>query len=33
MARELDPVYSFVSLAIGAIIFYWLFFRRSLPAA
>ena len=33
MARELDPVYSFVSLAIGAVMFYWVFFRRSLPVA
>jgi membrane protease YdiL (CAAX protease family) len=27
-ARELDPVYSFASLAVGALIFYALFFAR-----
>ena len=27
-ARELDPVYSFISLAAGAVAFYWLFFGR-----
>jgi membrane protease YdiL (CAAX protease family) len=25
-ARELDPVYSFISLAAGAAVFYWIFF-------
>ena len=33
MARELDPVYSFISLAIGAVVFYWVFFGRRLPAS
>ena len=27
-AREFDPVYSFISLAAGAALFYWLFFGR-----
>ena len=27
-ARELDPVYSFASLVVGALIFYALFFAR-----
>jgi membrane protease YdiL (CAAX protease family) len=31
MARELDPVYSFVSLAIGSVVFYALFFRSRPP--
>lgn len=31
-ARELDPLYSFISLAVGALVFYWIFFGRSRPA-
>ncbi|MNC87227.1 hypothetical protein D3C83_29320 [compost metagenome] len=27
-ARELDPAYSFISLAAGAAVFYWMFFGR-----
>ena len=27
-ARELDPAYSFISLAAGAAVFYWIFFGR-----
>lgn len=30
-ARELDAVYSLISLSIGALVFYWLFFRRGKP--
>jgi membrane protease YdiL (CAAX protease family) len=28
-ARELDPVYTFVTLVIGSAVFYWLFFVRA----
>jgi membrane protease YdiL (CAAX protease family) len=28
-ARELDPVYSLITLTLGAFIFYWLFFGRN----
>lgn len=31
-ARELDPTYSFVSLAVGSLLFYWLFFGRRVSA-
>lgn len=27
-ARELDPVYSLISLTAGAVLFYWIFFAR-----
>lgn len=27
-ARELDPVYSLISLSAGAVVFYWIFFAR-----
>jgi hypothetical protein len=33
MARELDPVYSLITLTLGAFIFYWLFFGRNPRAA
>ncbi|MGQ0749565.1 MAG: lysostaphin resistance A-like protein [Betaproteobacteria bacterium] len=33
MARELDPVYAFTSLAIGAVVFYGLFFGKRLPGS
>jgi hypothetical protein len=34
-ARELDPVYSFISLAVGAVIFYAIFFagREGAPVS
>lgn len=32
-ARELDPVYSLISLAVGSLVFYWLFFGRKRPAS
>lgn len=32
-ARELDPGYSLVSLVVGSLVFYWLFFRRRGAAA
>ena len=33
-ARELDPLYSLITLSVGALVFYWLFFGRGhRPAA
>ncbi|MBI4205042.1 MAG: CPBP family intramembrane metalloprotease [Betaproteobacteria bacterium] len=32
-ARELDPVYSLISLSAGAVVFYWMFFARKNPAS
>ena len=33
-ARELDPLYTLITLAVGSVVFYWLFFgRKHRPAA
>jgi len=32
-ARELDPLYTLITLALGALVFYWLFFGREHRAA
>jgi CAAX protease family protein len=33
MARSLDPVYSLITLVIGSLLFYWLFFARKRRAS